>query len=213
MLKPKKECNLKTNNGFTLIETLVVIAVFVVIIGMVVFGIVFFYKTNAYTLEQTIAINDARNGIERTSQDIREATYSDQGVYPIYQMSATTLYFYSDVDKDNSVERVKFYLDTDNSTFLREITNSSGNPLSYDGSYSTTTVEIISSHTRNNALSEKIFSYYDNDGVEITDYNKMLEVAFVKIKLIVNVNPYRAPSDFELRSSASLRNFVAAPIE
>ncbi|MBU1730646.1 type II secretion system GspH family protein [Patescibacteria group bacterium] len=204
--------NLQPNNGFTLVETLVVIAVFGVVIGMVTSGIVFFYKTNSYVLEQATAINDAQAGIEHTAQDIREATYSDQGTYPINQISGTSLYFYSDIDKDNSVERVKFYLDTDNTTFLKEITKSGGNPLSYDGPFSTTTVKIISKHTRNDALSENIFTYYNNSGAKITDYNKILDVAFVMIKLIVNVNPNRAPSDFELRTSASLRNYVT-PID
>lgn len=195
--------------GFTVIEMLVTLGVFIVAVGMVTSAIVFFYRTNAYTMQQSSAIASARKGVEVAVEDIREATYSDEGIYPVYDMGSTTFYCYSDIDKDDHVERVRFYLTgTASTTLVKEVTNSGGDPLSYDGPEATTTTEIISEHVRNNDLATKIFIYYDNTGTEITDYNKVLDVSFVEIKLIVNVNPNRAPDDFELRSSTALRNYV-----
>ena len=51
-----------------------------------------------------------------------------------------------------------------------------------------------------------IFTYYDENGVEITDYNEVDEVRSVVVNLIVNIQPIRAPEEFTLRSSANLRN-------
>ena len=199
----------KKCGGFTIVEMLVTISVFAVASGMICSAIVFFYRTNAYTLQQSSAINSARKGIEIAVEDIREATYSDEGIYPVYGINPTSFYCYSDIDGDDSVERIRFYLTgTASTTFIKEVTNSGGDPPSYDGPEATTTIKIISENVRNNDLAVKIFTYYDNTGSEITDYNKVLDVSFVEIKLIVNVNPNRAPSDFELRSSTALRNYV-----
>jgi len=51
-----------------------------------------------------------------------------------------------------------------------------------------------------------IFEYYDNTGVEITNLSNVSNIAFVKMSIVVNINPARSPNDFTLRASAALRN-------
>ena len=134
-------------------------------------------------------------------RDIREATYSDEGSYPIISADFNSFYFYSDIDRDSNVERVKFYLD--GSLFKEEITKSSGDPLTYEESGETS---IISANVRNIEQGVDVFSYYDDEGVEITDFSDVTEISFVKVNLIVNADSNRKPNEFTLRSSATLRN-------
>ena len=119
----------KSKFGFTIIETLIVIAVFILIMIAVASSILYFYKSNTITLEQAYAINSARKGIEFMVRDIREVIYSDEGAYPVISMGANSFYFYSDIDRDNSVERIRYFID--GTDLKKGLTESSGDPPKY----------------------------------------------------------------------------------
>ena len=114
--------------GFTIIETMVAIAVFALIMGVVSGFIVMAYQTHGYTFQQSIAINEARRGIEIMVKEIREARSGDDGSYPIEMAGDKEFIFYSDIDQDNEVERVRYFLGTVNfgtqtqecQTFIKE---------------------------------------------------------------------------------------------
>lgn len=189
-------------NGFTVIETLVVIGVFTLIMVAISSSILYFYKSNTVTLEQAYAINSARKGIEFMTRDIREMIYSDEGAYPIISIDANSFYFYSDIDRDDSVERVRYFLD--GTDLKKGLTEASGDPPEYlDANES---ISVISDSVRNIEQGISVFKYFDPQAAEITDYSNINDVAFVKINLVVNVNPGRMPDEFTLRSSATLRN-------
>ncbi len=59
--------------SFTLIETLVAILVFTLAMGAVSGLILMAYRTQSYTWQQSIAIDEARRGIETMVKEIREA--------------------------------------------------------------------------------------------------------------------------------------------
>ena len=94
--------------GFTLIETLVVIFVFSVVIMMTGNFIVMGYKTQSYTYQQSIAINEARKGIEVMVKEIREAQTGENGAHIIEDAQEKEFVFYSDIDNDNRVEKIKY---------------------------------------------------------------------------------------------------------
>ncbi|MFH1841282.1 MAG: type II secretion system protein [Candidatus Nealsonbacteria bacterium] len=96
--------------AFTLIEVLVTIAVFVLIFGAVSGFIVMLYRTQGYTWQQSMAINEARKGIETMVKEIREAKIGDDGSFPIEKASDKEFIFYSDIDKDGETERVRYFL-------------------------------------------------------------------------------------------------------
>jgi type II secretory pathway pseudopilin PulG len=186
--------------GITIIETIVYIAVFVVVMGAAAGFIVYFYKTNSYVLEQAFAVREARRGIETMVREIREATYSDTGAYPVIQASDQSFSFYSDIDRDNNVERVRYFLDGTN--FMKGETEAVGDPPNYKDENEITS--IVSDNVRNGAA--EIFSYYDASGSQITDLSQVTKIRLVRAELIVNVDPNRPPNDFILRSNAQLRN-------
>jgi len=194
--------NTEFKKGMTFIEMLVVIAVSTIVMAAVASSIVFFYRTNTYTMEQALAINSARRGIEIAVKHIREAAYSDEGAYPVISISENEFSFYSDIDNDASVEKVRLFIE--NGSFKEGITNSAGSPPTYTGQPEE--INILSEDVRNIEEATKIFTYYGSDGSEIVNYANILDVTFAGIKLIVNINPARLPNQFDLNSSATLRN-------
>lgn len=98
--------------SFTLIETLVTIVIFALIMGVVGGVIVMLYRTHGYTQQQSIAINEARRGIETVVKEIREARPGDDGSYPIEKAGDKEFIFYSDIDKDGETEKVRYFLGT-----------------------------------------------------------------------------------------------------
>jgi len=98
--------------AFTLIETLVTIFVFLLIMGAVSGFVVMLYRTHGYTLQQSLAIEEARKGIETMVREIREAKSGDDGSYSIVKAEDKEFIFYSDIDKDGDIERVRYFLGT-----------------------------------------------------------------------------------------------------
>jgi len=192
-----------SEKGFTFIEAIVVISVFTIAMIALTTSVRYFYRANAYNIEQSFAVNSARKGIEYMVRDIREATYSDEGAYPIISVDGNSMYFYSDVDRDNNIERIRYFLD--GTSLKKGVTESSGDPLAYDDADEV--VGIMSEHVQNENQGVLIFRYYDNTGGEILNYGlNITSIAFVTVNLIVNINPLRLPNEFTLRSSATMRN-------
>jgi type II secretory pathway pseudopilin PulG len=192
----------QSKSGFTLMETVVVIAILIIVLGALTSSIRYFYRTNSHALEQSFAINSARIGIERMVKDIREAAFSDEGAYPVISMATSSFSFYSDIDEDIFVEKIRYFLD--GTDLNKGVTNSSGDPLVYDDSDEV--VSLISDNVRNNADSIEFFSYFDTSGTQVTNLASTTDLRFTTIEIVVNVNPTRLPNNFTLRSSAALRN-------
>ena len=188
------------NKGFTLLETIVTIAVFTLMMGAVSWSIVSFYRTNSYIIQQSLAIDSARRGIETMVREIKEATYSDTGAYPIAGVAQQSLVFFSDIDKDSNVEKVRYFLDGAN--FKKGEIEASGNPPVYQSGNET--IIVLSDSVRNGGRT--IFTYYDNSGNEITNLTQIASIALIKVNLIINVDENRAPSEFTLYSTSQLRN-------
>ncbi|MCW9054511.1 MAG: type II secretion system GspH family protein [Candidatus Pacebacteria bacterium] len=193
--------HISRQKGFTLLETLMVLGVFIIVLGALVASIGFFYRSNTHALEQSFAVQSARKGIEGMVKDIREATFSDEGAYPIVSIATSTITFYSDVDSDIFIERVRYFLD--GTDLKRGVTDSAGDPLTYNDVEEE--VSTISDNVRNNAESIDIFTYYNGAGSEISTASTT-DVRFIKAEVVVNVNPSRLPNNYTLRSSATLRN-------
>ncbi len=98
--------------SFTLVETLVTILIFGLIIGVVFASMTGIYKTRTYAWQQSVAIDEAQRGIRTMVREIREARPGDDGSYPIKEAGDKEFIFYSDIDKDGDIERVRYFLAT-----------------------------------------------------------------------------------------------------
>ncbi len=98
------------SRGFTLIEVLTALAVFVIALGAVTGFVLMSYRAQSYTFEQAVAIDEANKGIETMVKELREARSGDDGAYILEKADDYEIIFYSDIDKDGAVERVRYFV-------------------------------------------------------------------------------------------------------
>lgn len=186
--------------GFTLIETIMTVVVFAMISGVISGLIVMGYRTRSYALEQSLAINEARKGVETMVKEIREARSGDDGSYIIEKPEDYQFIFYSDIDKDASAERVRYFIQ--GTDFKKGVINPTGSPVAYPSDKEE--IFILSQYVRNQP---PIFHYYDDNGNEITQLPARLkDTKLMKVYLVINVNPNRPPQDLILESAVQIRN-------
>ena len=199
----QKRCIL--GQGFTLIETLVVVALNTALLFVITATVTQLYKNHGYTFEQSNEIEVARKGMGTWVRDAREMTSGANGAFAIVKAGTSTIGFYSDIDKDNSVEYVEYVLGT--STTIRKYTY---NPVGYPATYSTTTpssVEILSEYVQNGKQNVDIFKYYNSNGALIASPQAMIsDITYITMNIIVNIDPVRSPGEFMLQGSATPRN-------
>jgi prepilin-type N-terminal cleavage/methylation domain-containing protein len=187
--------------GFTLIEMLVTMTISVVVMLAVGFLIQYFYQTNAYTLEQTQAVESARRSIQNAVSNLREASYAADGSYPIAAAATSTITFYSDISGTSVLEKVRYYLS--GFTFYRGVTEPIGNPPSYAGQPEVVTLVVDNIR---NGTSTPLFTYYDSNGTALGAAPVIPSIISVKLTVLTDVNPTRAPTVYTLSAGATLRN-------
>lgn len=190
-----------TTRGFTLIETVVVIAMTALIAVTLGMLIVYFYKTNTYTLEQSTAVAQARRGVEDAMRYIREASYGSDGSYPVENATASSITFYANINNDPAVEQVTYTLQ--NGTLYRVVAEPTGTMPSYVGATLSTTT--VATSVVNDPLTP-IFRYYDNTGTELPTPIDVSKIASVETSVVVDTDLNRAPVSFTLSGGATLRN-------
>ena len=192
----------KNSVGFTLLETFVMIGVSSFALSAVTLSTIYFYRTNINAIEQAFALQRARTGIFEMVRVIREASFSEEGSFPVVAIAQNEFIFYSDFNHDGLVERVRYFLEDG---FLKQgVIVPSGSPLSYFEDMET--IRIVSGAIRNVEDNVPVFVYKNSLGEEIIDASLASSASIVDVTLIVNVNPVRMPKEFTLRSTASLRN-------
>jgi hypothetical protein len=135
-------------------------------------------------------------------RDIREMTFADDGSFPIARMEANRIGFYSDIDRDNSVEYVEYELAT--TTLSKRIYGATGNPPVYGTTPEST--HILSEYVQNLVQATSTFYYYDSEGNPVTVSSDITDIVYIAAQIIVNIDPIRDPGEFMLKSSAALRN-------
>ena len=191
----------ESGKGFTLVETVVVIAATALISVTLGTLLVYFYKTNAYTLEQSTAVAQARRGVEDAMRYVREASYGSDGSYPVANAATSTITFFANINNDALIERVTYTVQK--GTLYRVVSSAIGNPPSYVGAALATTT--VASSIVNSAATP-IFRYFDNTGAELSAPADVSKIASVKTTLVIDVNVNRAPVSFTLAGGATLRN-------
>lgn len=142
-------------NGFTLVEVLVVVAIAAIVI-MVVGN----FGTNIAGLNQLVSLElGAKSTINQTLQgmteEVRSASVSAAGAYPIESAGTSSFIFYSDINKNGGAERIRYFYAT--STIYKGVIAPSGTPATYP-----TSSEVLTIAVQNVSLSSStpLFSYY-----------------------------------------------------
>lgn len=194
--------NLHTR-GLSLIEAIIVIALFTVLMIAMMSAVATFYRSNAYTIQQAYEVNNGRRAVELLVRDLREMTFGDDGTFPLVTMATDTISFYSDIDRDDSVEFVRYELI--GTTLYKYVYNATGTPPTY----STTTPDethVISEYVLNTSQASSTFVYYDELGDPATATTTITDIRYIEVVAIINIDPNRNPGEFMLKSAAALRN-------
>jgi prepilin-type N-terminal cleavage/methylation domain-containing protein len=198
-----KQKNPSPLNGFTLVEMIVVVGIFTIVMLALFQSIDLFYRYNAYAIAQAYQIDSARKGMDALIRDIREMTFADDGTFPLERMQPHIIGFYSDIDRDDSVEYVEYELST-TTILTKRVYGATGNPPVYSATPESTF--ILSNYVQNLNQGTSTFLYYDKSGLLATATSTVTDIVYVGAQIIVNIDPIRDPGQFMLRSAAALRN-------
>jgi len=190
--------------AFTIIETSVYLAVFLMISMAISAMLLRLYRGISFANSYVGATHDMRKILEMSVNNIREASFADNGAYPVESMLPNEFIFYSDIDNDKKIERVRLF--AEGGVFKRAVIKSSGMPPEYK--QSDEVVEPIAWTLKNTQRGIPLFKYLDASATQINDLSKVLDLRSVKIRVIVDADENRAPGYYDFSSSASLRNIV-----
>ncbi len=167
----------KYYEGMTMVEVIVVIGINTILLLALTSAVLYFYRTNYYTIEQAREVDIARKGIKQLVNDLKEMTLAEDGTWPLVTMNEHRIGFYSDIDEDSSVEFVEYELAT--TTVYKRIYNATGSPPVYD--FNTVDQELIlSNYVRNIEQGTSTFYYLDNYGDFSTSTTLLTDVRYIK---------------------------------
>jgi prepilin-type N-terminal cleavage/methylation domain-containing protein len=192
--------------GFTLIETVMTIGIATIIIGVVGSFVVYSYRSINSTLGKTLAINNAKKIINTFSRELREAIQADDGSYVIAAAEDFEITFYSDIDTDDDVEKIRYFLE--DNKMKKEVTNPVASVYG-----SPDTVKTISSYIQN-TTGTPLFYFYDRDyrgqatGTPLTTPVSVDNISLIRLigmKVILDAD-VRNINSMTLETKAKLRN-------
>lgn len=198
----------RTLSGMTLMELVVVL--FILTLGMAGFSMLLLrgFNANSFILETGVASATASRAVDRTVSELRKIRQGDDGSYPIVSGDSFDFRAFVDIDGDGRTERVHYFLE--NGTFRRGVTEPTDTqPVTYPSGDQT--VETIAASVANES-DEPVFSYYNDDYPGDTVNNPLPvpvvigEARLAKVRLIINIDPNRAPEETTVESLAEFRN-------
>lgn len=189
------------NNGFTLVEILFAISIFVLIVGVLALFSKNMFTYNSFISGELESINMGRVALKTMTAEIRTASSGNNGSYAVNLASPTSFTFYSDVYDNGLKEKVRYFLEGTN--LKRGIVVPTGSPLSYTGSEVFTTLV-------SNVTNSSIFNYYDKnyDGTTaaLSSPVDISAVRLVKITITIDADPNKAPGPTTISTQVSMRN-------
>ena len=194
--------------GFTLIE---------ITVGMGITAIIFFmigvlgnqFSAIATFVNQKLQNEQsAESAIQTMVREIRSAGQSSVGGFAIESAAPSSFVFFSDIDSDGLMERVRYFLATSTaatSTIQKGVTKPAGNPLTY-----TTSTEIVRPVLADSVSTSTIFTYFDANytGTEnpLSSPIDLSKIRIVKIEVLVDVDPAKNPGADYFTNSVAIRS-------
>lgn len=191
------------NKGFTLVEIIIVLAVFSGIVLMVSFLTLDISSFSLFFGENLSVQQELQLSLVPMVSEVRSMGRSSTGSYPIASAAANSLIFYSDIDNDGLFEKMRYFMDGD--IFKKGVIKPTGSPLTYDPTQESV-YELV--HYVTNFSS--IFKYYDESftgtQVPLSFPIDVSAIRTMKASLTVDRNPNVLPGPFDFSVTASPRN-------
>ncbi|MBI4434427.1 type II secretion system protein [Candidatus Uhrbacteria bacterium] len=199
--------------AFTLVETLVVLAVTAAVLLLITMMSVSTNRRFRTAVAQRDATIVAERALDRIVREIRAAQTGADGSYPIRTASDRELIILSDVDGDRTAEWLRYALVAptarEGGRLERSVAEPSGTPARYDPATATTTV--LARGIRNEA--RPIFSYFGPDAARdpnsdpLPTPSRLSDTRHIRIELLVNLDP-AATATTTVVSAATIRNLI-----
>ena len=195
----------KLERGFTIIEIVVVLAVFsIIIMGVValVSGVFVQGTREGTSLADT---DQARKLGLRFTQELRNAVYGNTGGYPLNSAGDQQIIFFSNVDDDSDIERIRYYLQS--GAMYRGVTQPTGNPTVYDTNGESS--RVVQNNVANGAT--PLFYYYNESydgstGTALSQPVNITQATFVRLNLQVFNKAASATKYYTVTSGTSIRS-------
>lgn len=195
---------IKKNTGITLLEVIITMAILSLVLGLIgSFARDLFFYEDVFTGGLT-SYDEARKILQPITSEIRSASPSSLGSYPLEKTGQTEFIFFADIDNNGIKERVRYFL-SDN-IMKRGVIIPSGNPLQYLSANET--ISDIIHGIRNDSV--PVFDYYDSNyngsTAPLNHPVSVLDVRLVKISLILDEDPNKPPAPMTVTTQVSIRN-------
>lgn len=189
--------------GITLVEVLVTIGIFSFLTVGITSLFLTSWKYNKIVWEQLKTQNEGRKVTRDFVNELRIASLSSVGAYPIESASSTEIVFYGNIDSDTYKERIRYFLS--GRTLKRGIIEPSGSPLTYNSAN-----ESIVELAHDLITSTPPFSYYDStysgSGSVLSSPIDVTQIRVVGISLVLEEDPNASPVPFYIESKVMVRN-------
>ncbi len=191
--------------GLTVVEALIGIFV-VTVIGIATatfYGDVL--TLNSGVSGNLIAQGETQKVLRGIASELRAASPSSLGAYPIGQAATSSIVFYSNIDADALKERLRYFVA--NGRLQRGVIKPTGNPLSYNPAQ-----EQLSTVVRHvaNATNTPIFEYFDStyEGTlsPLSSPVNIPAVRLVKVTLHIDEDAAVPPLSVIFTTQVSMRN-------
>ncbi len=193
--------------GFTILETIIAtgIGIVLVLMGWAFSKNILSFNTTTY--DSLSAQAELLKVVNVWSGEIRGAVTAETGAFPIVTAATNTLTFYSDIDDDGVVERVRYFLS--GSKLRKGVIEPSGSPYVYN-----TASETVVDQVQNVVSSATgVFQYYDSSYTGSSSSTAPLRnpvniaaIRLVKVTIDVDRDSKRTPSSIQVTTQISLRN-------
>lgn len=184
-------------NGFTLVETIVVISIFTILALGVTTLFSHIFINSRERLVSIDNIDQARLVANNFTNEIRVASVGNDGSYPINQAGDNQIIFYSNYGQAAGIiSRIRYYSAT--STLYKGVTIPTGSPLIYN----LNTEKITAVQNNMISTTTPIFYYYDGNytgsSTPLIQPINANQVKYVKINLNLDKE--------NISAGASIRN-------
>lgn len=194
--------------GFTLIEMIVTIAI-VGVLGVIISKFQSdVFSFNRYFQSSFDTAEKAQKLLHPMTAEIRSASQSNTGSYPVDTISDTDFSFYSDTNNDGLKEKVRYYLV--GTTLYKEIINPTGTPYQYNVANKVVTTFLTG--VTNIADSIPLFTYYDatytgGSGGQVAPLSGSINtVRLIGITIRIDSDPNKPPTTTQIQTMVAIRN-------
>ncbi|MHB8651621.1 MAG: PulJ/GspJ family protein [Minisyncoccota bacterium] len=193
------------HRGFTLVETVVVIFFF----SMLMYGVVsLFVAILKNTRQQSTSLDNVYQATMISSNfvnQLRSASYGNDGSYPLNQAGDTQVIFYSGLGgSGTTVQRIRYYLS--GSTLYKGVVVPTGSPLSYNLGSETVSVVVTNLSTGGSPLFAYYDGAYDGSTSPLAQPVNVNQVKFVNMNLPILKNTELSTNTIVVSAGATIRN-------